>query len=81
MKRILFFILLVLILGGLWFGYEKYQQIFAPNVNAQLGNDILLIQPESKFEDVVSSLENGYIKDVQGFRWVASQMNYNNSSI
>ena len=82
LKRIL---LVVTILGiiGAYIAYDKYQQIFAPNVSNQLpAESYLFIPTNSDFEDVLQELtKNQYILDTASFVWVADRMNYKASKI
>ncbi len=76
LKKVLFVLLLLAIIAG-YFGYDKYRQIFAPNVPPVLENEYLLIPTGSTFEDLKALLiKEHFIIDESSFVWVAEQMKY-----
>lgn len=78
MKRNVFWILLVLFIIAVTYGYSYYQSIFAPNVTVsedQSGE--FFIKRGSTYDQVANNLlEEKLIKDPKGFDWVAQRMNY-----
>jgi UPF0755 protein len=82
MKRFLFVIILIAILIGGFIGYQKYGQVFHPNVPQSLDDDILMIPTGSVFEDVIKNLKAGdFILKEKSFRWVAEKMNYRDNTV
>ena len=76
MRKILTWIMLILVLIGALFGYYQYSRILAPNVPAELQNEYVHIPTGTSFQDVVDLLtENGQIKDQESFIAVAEMMN------
>ncbi len=77
MRKILTWIMLILVLTGALFGYYQYSRILAPNVPADLQNEYVHIRTGASFQEVVDLLaENGQIKDPESFIAVAEMMNY-----
>lgn len=75
-KWILGILLIGLMIGGV-FGYQKYQQIFAPNVPTALKQTIVAIPTGSTYDEIVDLLyQEGFLKDSASFNWVAEQMQY-----
>jgi len=80
-KLILSVLALGLIGAGI-FGYDKYQQIFAPNVPSTLSSNILEIPTGSDYNEIVNLLSNnGFIQDTASFNWVAQQMKYKRTNM
>ena len=78
-KKILWGILLICIVGGV-FAYYKYTRIMSPNVPENLENNIVIIPTNSSFNDVVKILyENNQIIDTVSFREVSEMMSYKRS--
>ncbi|MEM9823584.1 MAG: endolytic transglycosylase MltG, partial [Bacteroidota bacterium] len=76
LRKLLLFFLVVLAIGG-WLGYDKYQNIFAPNVPDQLSQDHLIIPTGSSYDDLFQLLKKQeLIIDEQSFDWVAEQMSF-----
>nr|MBA3900658.1 endolytic transglycosylase MltG [Bacteroidota bacterium] len=79
LKIVVSLILVSIIGGGIW-AYDKYKMIYLPNVF--LGKNIkehLYIPSGSTMQDVVHILyENGYIINKSSFEWLAEQKNYKN---
>ncbi len=58
-------------------GYNKYQEIFGPNVPDQLGESYLMIPTNSSFEEVLDLLKKKQIIiQENSFLWVAKRMKY-----
>ncbi len=77
MLKKVFIVLLILIIIAGYFGYDKYKQIFTPNVPAKLENEYLLIPTGSTFEELLETLKKEqFIIDETSFVWVAEQMKY-----
>ncbi|MFH1322123.1 MAG: endolytic transglycosylase MltG [Bacteroidota bacterium] len=71
-KIILSFILLLIIISGLWI-YDKYKEIYQPNITLHGKKTTCLFIPTgSSFKDVVNQLyEKNYIINTASFEWVA----------
>ncbi len=76
MKKFLILLtVLLLILGFL--GYDKYQDIFGPNVPENLSDPYLLVPTGSTYPEVVEILNKaGFLRDSASFIWVAKQMSF-----
>ncbi len=76
MKKLLLGLLVIaLIIGAL--GYNKYQQIFSPNVPSNLEDPIIYIPTGSDFEQLVQSLlDKKIIEDETSFRYTAEKMSF-----
>jgi peptidoglycan lytic transglycosylase G len=75
-KKLLIVLLLIVFIAG-YFGYDKYRQIFASNVPAELKNEYLLIPSGSNFEELLEILKDEhFIIDETSFVWVAQRMKY-----
>lgn len=73
--------MLLILIGG-FIAYQKYQQIFKPNVPDALENDVVYLPSDANFEFVVQTLvDQNIILDESSFRWVAGQMNYGDGKI
>lgn len=76
LKKLLILILLVAVVAG-FFAYQKYNEIFAPNVPQQLANEYLIIPTHSSYEEVVHLLQSqNFIIDTTSFNWLAQKMKY-----
>ncbi len=82
LKRFLIALLVVGLLGVI-IGYNKYQQIFAPNTPAGLPpGSYLYIPTNAGFSEVLRSLHQQHLLiDTASFLWVAERMNYKNSRV
>ena len=81
LKKILPVLILLIAIAG-YFGYDKYQQIFAPNVPSKLQNEFLHIPTGSSFEDLVNILKTeDFIIDEASFVWVAERMKYKKDEV
>ena len=70
---------LLFIVVAIFVGKSFYNKIYAPNITVTEGTEYFYIPTGSDFEDVCIALEEaGYLKDVDGFKWVAEQKNYIN---
>lgn len=66
----------LLILGAI-LAYQPVKSIYFSNVPTQLADEYICIPTGASFEDVVLILKRGnYIKDENGFRWLARQMKF-----
>ena len=75
-RRILIVIGILLIVGG-YFGYKKYQDIFAGNVPVKLEQPYVNIPTGATYEEVLALLKNQEILiDWKSFDWLAEQMKY-----
>lgn len=83
MKKSIFILILIgVILAGGFVGYNKYRQVFSPNVPLTIEEELINIPSNAGFEDVVDLLnEKGLLIDEDGFRWVAEKMKYQNGSV
>lgn len=82
MKKLVILVLIALVLGGGLYGYQKYMQIFAPNVPDSIGQDVLEIPTGSGFEEVVQALNRQRLLiNEESFRWVADKMNYTTRTV
>jgi len=76
LKKVLFVLLLCVFIAG-YFGYDKYQQVFAPNVPTELKNEYLLIPTGTTFEELLEMLKKeNFLIDEVSFVWVAEKMKY-----
>ncbi|MEL7120647.1 MAG: endolytic transglycosylase MltG [Bacteroidota bacterium] len=81
LKKILFGILIVSVIGGV-FAFQAYTKIMSPNVPKELENSIIYIPTNSSFSDVVEILyANNQIIDTISFRKVSEMMNYKRNTI
>lgn len=77
MKKKIGIIVLLLLAVGAYFGYDYYRIIMLPNVPSELPSEYVTIPTGATFEEVSASLAaGGYIKDKDGFVWVAKRMSY-----
>jgi UPF0755 protein len=77
MRKFAIPIILGLIVIGFIVGYQPLKSIYFSNVPAHLNDEFICIPTGSSFEDVVLLLKRGnYIKDENGFRWLAKQMKF-----
>lgn len=75
-RKILLFLLVMAAIGG-GIAYQKYQEIFAPNVQESLENPYLRIPTGASYEEVMGLLKDQkIIIDQASFDWLASKMNY-----
>ncbi len=75
-KRILLFLIVVIGIAS-FFAYQKYQEIFTPNVPPTLEDKFLHIPSFSSYEEVVDLLEAGnFIMEKTSFHWLAEKMKY-----
>lgn len=78
MKKIIYALLVVLLLAGIYFGYLYYKRVLA--INTTMDGDetaVLLIPTGSRYPEVLDSLESGNIlKNTKTFEWVAEKKNY-----
>jgi UPF0755 protein len=81
MKKILFFLLFLLI-GGAGIAYFAYQSIFAPNVLVGQDEKMIAFPTGSTYEDILAQLEKeSILKNVSSFDRVASWMDYKDSKV
>lgn len=82
LTKIILTIITLGILVAVFFGYEKYQEIYGPSVPNNLTDTFVEIPTNSSFEEVVSILQSKkLIKKETAFRWVAERMKYPRSSM
>ncbi|MEO1628876.1 MAG: endolytic transglycosylase MltG [Bacteroidota bacterium] len=75
-RKLLGFLVIAAIVAGI-LGYQKYLEIYSPNVADQLDDPYLVIPTGSSFEDVLQRLtEKNFLIDSSSFVWVAEQMKY-----
>lgn len=72
-KKIGVFIGILVLIGSIY-AYRLYNRIYASNVTETA---YLLIPTQSEFEDILPQLEP-YLKNLDGFVWVAQKKNYPN---
>lgn len=76
LKKLLILILVLALLGG-GIAFQKYQEVFAPNVPAQLEDPYVFIPSGSNYEEVVNILNRQKILiDQSSFDWLAERMKY-----
>ena len=76
LKKIGLFILIAGLIAA-FFAYNKYQDVFKPNVVEKLDDPYFYIPTNSSFDEVLHSLhEKEILLDTASFIWVADQMNY-----
>ena len=81
MKYFLSFLLIVIIVGGI-IGYQKYQDIFAPNVPSEIVDPYLLIPSNTTFDELVDILDNeGFLSKRSAFETTAQLMSYDKNTI
>lgn len=82
MKKIIWGVLLFGLIAGSALGYYYYEQLFSPVLYDKLDNKELKIKTGSVFEDVLYQLkQNNQIKRLNGFKWLAKKMGYNDQTI
>lgn len=74
LKRLLLFVLCVLIIGGGVLGFNIYTKIYAPNT---IKEGFLFIPTNSEFHEV-ENLVRPFLKKSKSFVWVAKLKNYEN---
>ena len=75
-KKILFVLLALAIVAGI-VGYQKYQEIYGPNVPNEITNPYLEIPTGASFEDILGKLQDQQLLiDDASFVWLAERMNY-----
>ncbi|MEM8909670.1 MAG: endolytic transglycosylase MltG, partial [Bacteroidota bacterium] len=80
LKKILLFLLITVTIAS-WIGYDKYQNIFAPNVPDTLADPYLIIPTGSTYDEVQAALQKkGFLLDEVSFDWVAEQMSFKQRS-
>ena len=79
-KIILLFVLIGLAVAG-FIGYEKYNDIFQPNIKPNLESDLLYIAPGETFEETLQDLADNFLIDAKSFQWVADKMKFDQSSL
>jgi peptidoglycan lytic transglycosylase G len=80
-KKILFGLIVIALIAGVM-GYQKYKDVFNPNVPEVLENQFLQVPSNSDFEDLVKLLtDQKVIINEASFRWVADQMSFTDSKV
>jgi len=80
-KKVLLF---AIVLAGIvaLIGYQKYNEIFGPNVPDSLQSSYLHIPTNSTYQEIVDLLyEEEFIIDTASFNWVAQRMSYKKTSM
>ncbi len=82
-KYIVITIITIVLLWAGNIGYNYYNYIFEPNVTTPNSTSILIFIPsDASFSELIDILEEkDYIKDIDGFEWVAQKKNYTSSVI
>ncbi len=81
LKKILLFLILGLLIGS-YFAYDKYEAIFSPNVVEKLDDPFLYLKKGADLDDVLVALsEKDMLLDEASFLWVANRMNYKDSKV
>ena len=76
MKKLILPIVLLLVLAGI-FGYQKYRDIFEPNVPDVLSNQILEVPPGTDYNGLVKLMvDQKILISETSFLWVAEQMKF-----
>lgn len=76
LKKIAILLLIIAAVAG-WFGYDKYQSIFNPNVVEQLDDPYLFIPTGATYETIFGLLKDRkMLLDEASFEWVAEQMSF-----
>ena len=73
-KKVILYILVVVLVSGAIIGYSYYKKIFGSNVNKEAS---LFIPTNANFDDVIQLL-SPHIKNENSFKWVAEKKNYLN---
>ncbi len=74
------FLVAAIAVGGVV--YNKYQQIFSPNVPTNLSDNMLEIPTGTTYAELTKLLSNqGFLTDTSSFHWVAQQMSYDQATI
>jgi len=75
--KIVGWVLVIALAGGLFFGWKYIQVLFFPTVPEKLENQFIYIPTGATFDEVVAILKMGsIIKDEDSFRWLAGEMSY-----
>ncbi|MFK8101668.1 MAG: endolytic transglycosylase MltG [Saprospiraceae bacterium] len=81
LKKILIALLLLALVAS-FIGYQKYQEIFAPNVPASLADPYLHIPTGTSYEELLQLLQKkNIVLDISSFGWLAEQMSYNKPTV
>lgn len=75
MTRVVLALILLALAGGGWWAKQKYNDIYASNVQVDDEMAYLYIPTEADFEAVFDSLQP-FLADTASFRWVAFKKNY-----
>lgn len=76
-RKIIFFVLLSLLFGGVFFAWQPIKSYLSPAVPEKIEDPYVCIPTGASFDQVVSILkQGGFIRDEVNFRWLAEQMNY-----
>lgn len=74
-KKILFLIVILSLIGGGIFSYSVYTKVLDSNTAFAEETQEVYIPSESSFKDVVNIIKP-YVKDVQSFAWLATKKGY-----
>lgn len=74
-KKVILSFFFIILLVGVYIGYDMYQRVYQPNVTlANVNDDFFYIYTGYEFSDVVHDLyEKGYILNSESFEWVAEK--------
>jgi len=76
-KKVLIVLLLLILAGGTWAGYEFYATVFSPNVVMEAEEGFFHIPTGSELKDVADLLQQkGLIVNRASFEWLARQFSY-----
>lgn len=75
-KILLFLVLIVLVIGGL-FAWRMWREVFGPGTTFAAEEKVLLIPSGADLDQVVDSLKaTGIVEDMKTFHWVAERKKY-----
>lgn len=76
-KKVLIVLLVLILAGGSWAGYEFYATVFSPNVVMEAEEGFFHIPTGSELKDVADLLQQkGLLVNRASFEWLAAQLNY-----
>ena len=77
MKRILLFLVLVVLVVGGFFAWRMWRDVFGPGARFAAEEKVLLIPTGADLDQVMDSLKStGILKDEKTFHWVAERKKY-----
>jgi len=76
-KKVLIAMLLIVLAGGSWAGFEFYRTVYSPNVVMEAEEGFFHVPTGAKLKDVADLLQQkGLIINRASFEWLAQQLNY-----